>query len=104
LLYFKILPLGGITLGSTAHWRHEVGKTTSLNIFTVRTLTGLYLELRRFGASLEEQSLVGRVQVPHNSMIHMVSVTTNYAIVVFYPVTIDFQDMFLNKNLHPLGK
>ena len=98
------MPQGGLTLGSTAHWRHEVGKTTSLNIFTVRTLTGLILELRRFGASLEEQSLVGRVQVPHNSMIHMVSVTTNYAVVIFYPVTIDFQDMFLNKNLHPLGK
>ena len=95
---------GGLTLGSTAHWRHEVGKTTSLNIFTVRTLTGLYMELRRFGASLEEQSLVGRVQVPHNSMIHMVSVTTNYAVVVFYPVTLDYLDMVLNKGFHPLGR
>ena len=44
--------------------------------------------------------MVGTFPMPHMSLVHMFSNTVNYAVIVLYPVSMDFWAM-ANHNMHP---
>lgn len=76
---------------STSHWRHEPGTDNMLNIH----ITGVpgvreHLHLYRYpGGDLRHPQEVGSFLLPHSTMIHMFSVSENYAIIFVYPVGIN---------------
>ena len=92
----------GISMSSSAHWRREVNKDSSLqfhmifNPFTMNVDFTLY----RFHSTWEEREVVSKFPIPHSSVVHMFSNTKNYAVVVLYPVAVDFWSM-LQHNMHP---
>jgi carotenoid cleavage dioxygenase-like enzyme len=92
----------GISLGSCAHWRREVGKDSSINfhmIYNPLTLKPDFV-LYRFGNTYEEREVVGKFPMDHMSLVHMFSNTVNYAVIALYPVSMDFWGM-ANHNMHP---
>ena len=92
----------GISMSSSAHWRREVNKDSSLqfhmiyNPITMKADFALY----RFHSAWEEREVVSKFPIPHKSVIHMFSNTENYAVVALYPVTMDFWSM-PEHHMHP---
>merc|ERR1719150_3653377 len=77
----------GISMSSSAHWRREVNKDSSLqfhmiyNPITMKADFALY----RFHSTWEEREVVSKFEIPHTSVVHMFSNTENYAVVALYP-------------------
>jgi len=92
----------GLSLSSSAHWRREVNKDSSLQfhmIYNPVTMKADFV-LYRFFATWEEREVVSKFPIPHMSVIHMFSNTENYAVVALYPVTMDFWSM-PKHHMHP---
>ena len=49
--------------------------------------------LHRYGASMEDREEVGRFEAAVMSYIHMIQNTPHYAVVVMYPVTMNYWTM-----------
>jgi carotenoid cleavage dioxygenase-like enzyme len=92
----------GMSVASSAHWRREVGKDSSIQYHMIyNPLTAkVDFTLFRFFDTYQDHEKVGKFQMPHMSIIHMFSHTENFAVIVLYPVTMDFLAMF-NHNMHP---
>jgi len=95
-------PSEGTSMASCAHWRREVGKNTSLNFHVMYDFFSgnNNFVLYRFGNSIDDFEVVGKFPMPRQSVIHMFSITENYAIIPIYPVTMDISKMFTH-NMHP---
>lgn len=93
----------GISLGSCAHWRREVGKTTSINFHLIFNKMKLRMDftIYRFGNTYDDREVVGKFPMPHSSYIHMFSNTPNYAVIVVYPVSLDMWSL-ASHNMHPI--
>merc|ERR1711909_55023 len=91
-LEWKELYDPGLGSGSTAHWRHEPGTDNMLNI-QIKGIPGTpfeYLHLYRYpGGDLRHPQDVDSFHLPHSTLIHMFSVTENYAVFFIYPVAIN---------------
>ena len=85
----------GLTLSSSSHWRREIGTDNSINFHINQNLLTFkkHFILYRFGATLEDKQEIGRFPVDFLSMIHMISNSKNYAVVIWYPVTMDISNM-----------
>ena len=61
----------GISLGSCAHWRREVGKDTSINFHLIFNQMKLRLDftLYRFGNTWNDRQVIGKFPMPHSSYI-----------------------------------
>ena len=97
------LPLtAGLAVASSAHWRREVGRHTSLQyyMFYNPITTKFDFALYRFGNTFEEHELVAKFEMPHMSVVHMFSNTERFAVIALYPVTIDFM-AFPTHHMHP---
>jgi len=99
------LNAGGVRLmlTSSAHWRREVGADTSLNFYiSLSMLTNQYhLSLYRYGSTWNDRHQIAFFDIPYLSLIHQISNTPNYAVIMFYPVSIDIMEMLQN-NFHPI--
>ena len=93
----------GISLGSCAHWRREVGKDTSINFHLIFNPMKLRLDftLYRFGNTWDDREVIGKFPMPHASYIHMFSNTPSYAVIVVYPVSMDLWSLATH-NMHPI--
>ena len=82
-------------MASSTHWRREVGKDTSLQYHMVyNPITNkIDFTLFRFGSTWQDREVVGKFPLPFASVIHMFSVTENFAVVAVYPVSFDFMAM-----------
>ena len=89
-------------MASSTHWRREVGKSSSLQYHMIyNPLTNkIDFTLFRFGSTFEEREVVGKFPLPYVSVIHMFSVTENFAVIAVYPVSFDFMAMPTH-NMHP---
>ena len=78
----------GITVTSSSHWIKEVGTDNSLNFGIMMNPLTLAQDfvLHRYGASMEDHQEVGRFPAEWLSMIHMISTTEKYAVIIYYPV------------------
>ena len=92
----------GLSMASSTHWRREVGKDSSLQYHMIyNPLTNkIDFTLFRFGSTFEEREVVGKFPLPFVSVIHMFSVTENFAVIAVYPVSFDFMAMPTH-NMHP---
>ena len=80
-------------MASSTHWRREVGKDSSLQyhmIYNPLTNT-IDFTLFRFGSTWKDREVVSKFPLPFASVIHMFSVTENFAVIVVYPVSFDFR-------------
>ena len=78
----------GVTMTSSSHWIREVGTDNSLNfgiIMNPLTMAQDFV-LHRYGSTMEDHEEVGRFPAPWLSMIHMISTSEHYAVIIFYPV------------------
>ena len=81
-------------LGSTAssaHWRREPGTNNMLNMH-IQGTAGIWesVHLYRYpDGDLHHPEEIGSFHITHSTMIHMFSVTENYAVVFVYPIGID---------------
>jgi len=76
---------------SSAHWRKEPGTDNILN-FHVKGTMGVWesIHLYRYpGGDLHNPQEIGSFHIEHSTMIHMFSVTTNYAVFFVYPIGIN---------------
>jgi len=99
-LTFNVLPR--VLLTSSAHWRREVGADTSLNFHTTGGFLPpheLHFSLDRFGKNWEERENIVYFNIPFLSLIHQFSNTPNYAVIMFYPTSMD---AFSIRHMHPL--
>jgi len=92
---------GFLPLTSSAHWRREVGTDNSLNFYISLDGMNYKFHLLRYGNSWQEREEIAKFKIPFLSLIHQFSNTPKYAVIAFYPVTIDVVDMLTNK-LHPI--
>ena len=85
----------GVSMASSTHWRREVGKSTSLQYHMIyNPLTNkIDFTLFRFGSTWQDRQVVGKFPLPFASVIHMFSVTENFAVIAVYPVSFDFMAM-----------
>jgi len=85
----------GVSMASSTHWRREVGKDTSLQYHMLyNPITNkIDFTLFRFGSTWQDREVVGKFPLPFASVIHMFSVTENFAVVAVYPVSFDFMAM-----------
>merc|ERR1712172_239081 len=85
---------GEVSFSST-HWRREVGKDSSLQYHMLyNPITNkIDFTLFRFGSTWQDREVVGKFPLPFASVIHMFSVTENFAVVAVYPVSFDFMAM-----------
>jgi len=95
--------LDGISMSSSSHWRRELGTDNSLNFHLMLNTTTLKpdLALYRYGDNVIFRELIGRFNIEYVSYIHMISVTPKYAVIVVYPVILNF-GTYLEHNMHPL--
>ena len=96
----------GVVLASSSHWRRELGTDNSLNFYFVYNTETRKPEfvLHRYGASMEDREEVGRFEADFMSYIHMISNTPHYAVIVMYPVTMNFMTMPGNTQTQPHSK
>jgi len=76
---------------SSAHWRKEPGTNNLLN-FHIKGVPGIWetIHLYRYpDGDLHNPVEIGSFHISHSTMIHMFSVTQNYAIFFVYPISID---------------
>jgi len=76
---------------SSAHWRKEPGTNNLLN-FHIKGMPGIWetIHLYRYpDGDLQNPQEVGNFHITQSTMIHMFSVTENYAIFFVYPISID---------------
>ena len=93
----------GISMQSSSHWRREIGTENSLNyhmMYNPATLRPDFV-LYRYGRTMEERSEIGRFSADHVSYIHMISNTPRYAVVVMYPVIMNYWTM-PQHHMHPI--
>ena len=85
----------GLSMASSTHWRREVGKDSSLQYHMIyNPLTNkIDFTLFRFGSTWQDRQVVGKFPLPFASVIHMFSVTENFAVIAVYPVSFDFMAM-----------
>ena len=78
----------GVTMTSSSHWIREVGTDHSLNFGIVMNPLTLSQDfvLYRYGGTMEDRKEVARFPAPWLSMIHMISTSEHYAVIIFYPV------------------
>ena len=78
----------GLTLTSSSHWIREVGTDNSLNFAIIMNPLTMDLDfvLYRYGSTMEDREEVARFPAPWLSMIHMISTSEHYAVIIFYPV------------------
>jgi len=95
--------LDGISMMSCSHWRREIGSDNSINFHFMYNTTTLKPDftLYRYGSSTNERELIGRFNLDYVSYIHMISLTPNYAVIVVYPVIMNFWTIF-EHHIHPL--
>ena len=93
----------GISMGSSSHWRRELGTDNSLNFHMIVNPLKLSIEfvLYRYGRSMEEMSEIGRFPIDYMSYVHMISNTPRYAVIVMYPVIMNWLKM-PQHNMHPI--
>ena len=83
-----------LTLGSSSHWRREIGTNNSINFHINQNIFfQLHFHLLRFGSNLEDKKEIAKFKVDYLSLIHMISNSKNYAVVIWYPVTMNMMDM-----------
>lgn len=93
----------GISMSSCSHWTREIGTDNSLNfhmMYNPWTMKPDFV-LYRYQDKVEEKVEIGRFGLDFISYIHMMSTTPNYAVVVVYPVSMDFNSLF-EHNMHPI--
>ena len=73
---------------------------TVCQMYNPLTLTPDFV-LYRFGSSWDSRAEVGRFNMDYLSFIHMISNTPRYAVIVLYPVTMNFWSMPTH-NMHPM--
>ena len=78
----------GITMTSSSHWIREPGTDNSLNFGIVMNPLSMDQDfvLYRYGSTMEDHKEVARFPAPWLSMIHMISTSEHYAVIIFYPV------------------
>jgi len=93
----------GIAIGSSCHWRREVGRNSSLNFQIYPDLMHLAYQftLSRTGNTWQDMSTVATFPISYLPLLHMISNTKHYAVIVLYPVSVDYFNMFAH-NMHPL--
>ena len=83
-----------LTLGSSSHWRREIGTNNSINFHINQNIFfQLHFHLLRFGSNLDDKEEIAKFPVDYLSLIHMISNSKNYAVVIWYPVTMNMMDM-----------
>jgi len=90
---------------SSAHWRKEPGTDNLLN-FHIKGTPGVWetLHLYRYpGGDLHNPQEVGSFHLDHSTMIHMFSVTENYAVFFVYPISVDMVCAMTNLLQNLLG-
>jgi len=90
-------PFNPFPLTGCAHWMREPGTDNSINFRHVKGLRGApYTEVHRYtpGNDYQSPQLVATFVPKKTSSIHSFSITENYAIFFYYPVTIDGPKMF----------
>jgi len=93
-----------IVLTSSAHWRREVGSDASINFYMSMTMLPIpiyHFSLYRYGNTWKDNEEITHFNIPFLSLIHQISNTPNYAVIMFYPVTIDVMKMMQN-DFHPI--
>ena len=93
----------GYSLQTASHWTREIGSDSSLNyhlMYNPLTLRPDFV-LYRYGSSMEEREEVGRFKIKHINYNHMISNTPNYAVIVIYPVAMNYGTIFEHE-MHPL--
>merc|ERR1712215_24124 len=87
----QIFDTNPASTGSSAHWRKEPGTNNMLN-YHIKGTAGVWetLHLYRYpGGDLHHPEEIGSFHITHSTMIHMFSVTEQYAIFFIYPISID---------------
>ena len=101
---YKPNPLtDGMSMQSSSHWRREIGTENSLNyhmMYNPRTLKPDFV-LYRYGRTIEDKMEIGRFPLDYVSYIHMISNTPQYAVIVIYPVIMNYWTMGQH-HMHPL--
>ena len=96
-------PLHGYSMQTASHWTREIGSHSSLNyhlMYNPLTLRPDFV-LYRYGNSMEDREEVGRFKIKHVNYNHMISNTPNYAVIVIYPVAMNYGTIFEHE-MHPL--
>ena len=101
---YKPNPLtDGMSMQSSSHWRREIGTENSLNyhmMYNPATLRPDFV-LYRYGRTMEERAEIGRFSADHVSYIHMISNTPRYAVIIMYPVIMNYWTM-PQHHMHPI--
>jgi len=95
--------LDGIAMSSSSHWRREIGSDNSLNFYMMFNTTTMKPDfaLYRYRDNVIFRELVGRFNMDYMSYMHMISVTPKYAVIVAYPVVMNYLTI-LQHHMHPL--
>ena len=93
----------GYSLQTASHWTREIGSDSSLNyhlMYNPLTLRPDFV-LYRYGSSMDDREEVGRFKIRHVNYNHMISNTPTYAVIVIYPVAMNYGTIFEHE-MHPL--
>ena len=85
------------TLSGCAHWMREVKTDNSINFQWKKGFTGApYVEVQRYGQEddYKNPEIIATFTPKKMSYIHSFSITENYVVFFFFPVTIDGKKMF----------
>jgi len=89
-----------VSLSGTTHWMREPGTDNSININNKKG-KGWVVSRYRPEHSFQEPEEVAVFKAKIDSMIHSFSITENYAVFFFYPVTVDLMGLW-GLNFHVL--
>ena len=94
----------GYSLQTASHWTREIGSDNSINYhLMMNPLNPLRPDfvLYRYGNSMDDMKEIGRFGIKHINYNHMISNTPNYAVIVIYPVIMNYGTI-LQHDMHPI--